>query len=51
MKKRRDSRLRSISGTPNASVEKVEEMWEMLDLPKEQIVFSDTETDENKVLE
>ena len=40
-----------IGATPNASVEKVEEMWEMLDLPKEQIVFSDTETDENKVLE
>ena len=51
MKKRRDSRLRSISGTPNASVEKVEEMWEMLDLPKESIVISDTETDENKALE
>ena len=37
-----------IAATPNASVEKVEEM---LDLPKEQIVFSDTETDENKALE
>ena len=40
-----------IAASPNASVEKVEEMWEFLDLPKEQIVFSDTETDENKVLE
>ena len=40
-----------IAATPNASVEKVEEMREMLDIPKEQIVFSDTENDENKALE
>ena len=40
-----------IAASPNAFVEKVEEIWEKLDLPKEQIVFSDTETDENKVLE
>ena len=40
-----------IAATPNASVEKVEEMWKMLDLPKESIVISDTETDENKALE
>ena len=44
-KKLRDSRLQ------RKSTRNVEEMWEMLDLPKEQIVFSDTETDENKVLE
>ena len=37
-----------IAATPNASVEKVEEVWEMLHLPKEPIVISDTETDENK---
>ena len=40
-----------IAAASNVSVEKVEEMWELLDLPKEQILFSDTETDENKVLE
>ena len=40
-----------IAATLNASVEKVEEMWEMLDLPKEPIVISDTETDENIALE
>ena len=40
-----------IAATPNASAEKVEEMWEMLDLPKESTVISDTETDENKALE
>ena len=40
-----------IAATPNASVEKVEAMWEMLDLPKEPIVVSDIETNENKALE
>ena len=39
-----------ISATSNASVERVEEMWEMLDIPKEPIVTSDTETDKNKAL-
>ena len=39
-----------ISATSNASVERVEEMWEMLDIPKEPIVISDTETDKNKAL-
>ena len=37
-----------IAAIPNASVENVEEM---LDLPKEPIVISDTEADENKFLE
>ena len=40
-----------IAATPNVSVKKVEEMREMLDIPKEQIVFIDTESDENKALE
>ena len=31
-----------IAATPNASFEKVEEMWEMLDLPKKPIVITET---------
>ena len=40
-----------IAATSNASIEKVEEIWEMLDVPKEPIVISDIETNENKALE
>ena len=40
-----------IAATLNVSVQKVEETWEMLDLPEEPIVISDTETDENKAPE
>ena len=40
-----------IAASPNAFVEKVDKIWEKLNLPKEPIVISDTETDENKVLE